>query len=150
MGLAMGQNDNMKLKIKRLSDDAIFPYKAYDNDLGYDLFSNKALVISPGQWVLISTGIAVKFPYGYGAIIKDRSSVAYKKGLFVHAGVIDGDYIGEIKILMYNGGPLLQHITKGEKIAQMVLTPVVQCDTLEVDILEETDRSDGGFGSTGE
>lgn len=139
----------MNLKIKRLSDNAILPKKAHDTDLGLDLFSIESATLDPGNWGLISTGIAVGFPEGYGAIIKDRSSIALKRGLHVHAGVIDGDYIGEIKILMYNSSDKIQHIERHEKIAQMVLTPIIICDILEVEDLEETIRSDGGFGSTG-
>ena len=140
----------MKMRVKLLSEHAVIPYKAYETDLGFDLRSISQVSLDPGAWTLVCTGVAIGFPKGYGGIIKDRSSVASNRGMFVHAGVIDNDYIGEIKILMYNGSSKLQHINRGEKIAQLVLTPVVQCDILEVDDLEDTERSDGGFGSTGE
>lgn len=138
------------MKAKRLSEYARLPEKAHFGDLGYDLYSNEGAAIFPHETKIVKTGIAIQFPEGYGGFIKDRSSVATKKGLFTVAGVIDNGYIGEIGIAMYNGTDSLIHVGPGEKIAQLVLIPTVDFDVEEVDEVVPTDkRADGGFGSTG-
>ena len=138
------------MKVKKLSEYAQLPQKAHAGDLGYDLFSNEGSAIFPGETKVIKTGIAIEFPAGYGGFIKDRSSVATKKGLFTVAGVIDNGYIGEICIALHNGTDSLIHVGPGEKIAQLVLIPTVNFDVIEVDELISADkRGIGGFGSTG-
>jgi dUTP pyrophosphatase len=138
------------MKVKRLSDMALPPQKAHAGDLGYDLFSAVGTAIFPNETKVVKTGIAIQFPAGYGGFIKDRSSVATKKGLFTVAGVIDNGYIGEICIALYNGTDSLIHVAPGEKIAQLVLIPTVNFEIEEVDELVSADqRGDGGFGSTG-
>lgn len=138
------------LKVKKLFFDAQLPRKAHAGDLGYDLFSLGVTTIYPGETVLVGTGICVQLPEGYGALIRDRSSVATKRNLFVVAGVIDNGYIGEIKIALYNAGEDVQRIGDGEKIAQLILIPTVD---FGVEIVSEITSSDGrnsnGFGSTG-
>lgn len=138
------------MKIKRLSENAKLPSKAHTGDLGYDLYANEGVAVFPSETKVVKTGIAIQFPVGYGAVIKDRSSVATKKGLFTVAGVIDNGYIGEIGIALYNGTDSLIHVTPGEKIAQLVLIPTVNFEVTEVDEVVSADqRGDGGFGSTG-
>jgi dUTP pyrophosphatase len=108
------------------------------------------MAIFPGEVKLVSTGISVQFPEGYGALIRDRSSVATKQYLFVVAGVIDNGYTGEIKIALYNGGGDVAKITEGTKIAQMILVPTVNFDIEEVTETTSVDgRGSNGFGSTG-
>ena len=100
---------------------------------------------------MISTGVAIQFPRGYGGLIKDRSSVATKQKLFTVAGVIDNGYVGEIKIAMNNASGETQSFEKGAKIAQLVLVPVTNFTVTEVDELTTRDgRGQSGFGSTGE
>lgn len=138
------------MKVKRLSQKAILPQKAHSGDLGYDLFTNEAAAVFPNETKVVKTGIAIQFPAAYGGFIKDRSSVATKKGLHTVAGVIDNGYIGEICVALHNGTDSLIHISPGEKIAQLVLIPTVNFEVTEVDELIPTDqRGDGGFGSTG-
>jgi dUTP pyrophosphatase len=138
------------MKVKKLSEYAQLPQKAHAGDLGYDLFSNEGTAVFPGETKVVKTGIAIEFPAGYGGFIKDRSSVATKKGLFTVAGVIDNGYIGEICIALHNGTDSLIHVGPGEKIAQLVLIPTVNFDVIEVDELISADkRGIGGFGSTG-
>ena len=142
------------LKVKKLHPNAIIPTKANDGDLGWDLYclypTAFTVYTHENAPVLIETGIACEFPEGYGAIIKDRSGMASKKQLTIHAGVIDNGYTGEIKILMYYHGDKFLNIEAGTKIAQMVLVPVVPC---VVEVVDEIVSSDGrghhGFGSTG-
>lgn len=138
------------MKVKRLSSSAQLPQKAHSGDLGYDLFCSTETVVWPGETRLVPTGIAVQFPDGYGAFLRDRSSVATKLHLFTVAGIIDNGYIGEIKIAFYNGGEDARRILAGEKIAQMVLIPTVNFSVEEVDeIISADERGDSGFGSTG-
>jgi dUTP pyrophosphatase len=118
--------------------------------LGYDLFANEGAAIFPNETKVVKTGIAIQFPAGYGGFIKDRSSVATKKGLFTVAGVIDNGYIGEICIALYNGTDSLIHVAPDEKIAQLVLIPTVNFEVTKVDDVVSADqRGEGGFGSTG-
>lgn len=136
------------MKIKRLTPTAIVPVRAHVTDLGYDLFADQDVVLYRNESVKISTGIAIGFPAGFGGFIKDRSSMA-SKGLFTTGGVIDNGYIGEISVMLTNGNGNKQYIVQGDKIAQLVLIPVTNVEIEEVDSLEETDRGENGFGSTG-
>ena len=139
-----------RIKAKILVDVAILPQKAHEGDLGYDLFSAEDVSIFPGETKLISTGVAIQFPIGYGGIIKDRSSIATKRKLFSVAGVIDNGYVGEIKVALHNSGYNLQKIEVGDKIAQLVLIPVTNFQVEEVkEVYSADERGDGGFGSTG-
>jgi dUTP pyrophosphatase len=138
------------MKVKKLVDTAILPTKAHTGDLGYDLYAQQPLAIFPGEVKLVSTGISIEFPEGYGALLRDRSSVATKQYLFVVAGVIDNGYTGEIKIALYNGGGDVAKIQEGTKIAQMILVPTVNFEVEEVTQTTSVDgRGDNGFGSTG-
>lgn len=138
------------MKVKRLSENAILPQKAHAGDLGYDLFTNEGVAVFPHETKIIKTGIAIQFPEGYGGFIKDRSSVATKRGLHTVAGVIDNGYIGEICVALHNGTESLVHIRPGEKIAQLVLLPTVNFEVTEVDeVISADQRGEGGFGSTG-
>ena len=138
------------MKVKKLSNEATLPTKAHAGDLGYDLYASKSITIPMGDTVLVQTGIAVQFPDGYGAIIRDRSSVSTKQRLFVVAGVIDNGYTGEIQVALFNGGPMDQQVYQGNKIAQMILIPTVNFAVEEVSELVSADaRGSNGFGSTG-
>jgi len=138
------------MKVKKLHTLATLPNKAHAGDLGYDLFAVEDTVIYAGETKLVPTGIAIQFPEGYGALIRDRSSVATKRGLFTVAGVIDNGYIGEIKIALHNSTESVDRVAAGEKIAQLVLIPTVNFTVEEVnEVLSSDNRGEGGFGSTG-
>lgn len=138
------------MKVKRLHDTAVLPQKAHSGDLGYDLFSNSQLTLLAGETKLVSTGIAIQFPEGYGGLLRDRSSVATKRGLFVVAGVIDNGYTGEVLVALHNSSEGFQTIYKGDKIAQLLLIPTVNFPVEEVEEISSSDgRNDNGFGSTG-
>ena len=138
------------MKVKKLFDNATLPTKAHAGDLGYDLYAQVQMVIYPGDVGLVPTGISVQFPEGYGALLRDRSSVATKQYLFVVAGVIDNGYTGEIKIALYNGGRDVAKIQEGTKIAQMILVPTANFEIEEVSETTSIDgRGSNGFGSTG-
>ena len=139
----------MELKVKRHTDTARIPEKAHQGDLGYDVFADEDIWIPWGEYKLVSTGISVfTNSYKYGFVIKDRSSVAML-GLFTHAGVIDSGYTGEIKVLFNNQSNTSIKIEKGDKIAQLVPTKVINFEVEEVNELFQTKRGDNGFGSTG-
>ena len=138
------------MKVKRLSENSVLPTKAHAGDLGYDLYASEEVVLMAGQTKLVPTGIAIQFPEGYGGLLRDRSSVATKRNLFVVAGVIDNGYIGEIMIALHNSTDGYERIMVGEKIAQLILIPTVNFTVEEVDELVSADeRGTGGFGSTG-
>jgi len=140
----------MSLQVKLLSANAKLPQKAHSGDLGYDLFASETEIIFPNETRLVHTGIAIQFPVGYGGFIKDRSSVATKKGLLTIAGVMDNGFIGEINIALYNYTSSVVKVFMGEKIAQLVLIPTVNFEVTEVDEVVSADqRGEGGFGSTG-
>ena len=139
----------MELKVKLLTETARLPEKAHQGDLGYDVFADEDKWIPYGEYRLISTGISVlNNTYKYGFLIKDRSSIAMK-GLFTHAGVIDAGYTGEIKVFFHNVSSTSIKIEKGDKIAQLVPTKVINFEVEEVEELFQTKRGDNGFGSTG-
>ncbi len=138
------------LEFMKLHANAVIPTKAHKDDLGYDLYALEETVIHPEVVTKIRTGIAIGFPTGCGGFIKDRSSIATKLELFTVAGVIDNGYTGEIIVAMFN--PDIESamiFSAGDKIAQLVLIPVVNVETRVVDTLTGTDRGAGGFGSTG-
>lgn len=138
-----------RMLVKKVRDYAKLPEKAHEGDLGYDLFAARAVDILPGETKLVPTGIAIQFPFGFGGIIKDRSSVA-KRGLFTAAGVIDNGYVGEIQVMFYNSGKEIMEVNIGDKIAQLLLTPVVTTQVAEVEeVVAQDQRGSGGFGSTG-
>jgi dUTP pyrophosphatase len=139
----------MSLGVKKLTYDAILPTRGSDGAVGYDLYSNCDGVIEGGNRGLISTGIAVSLPPGVYGRVAPRSGLAMKNGIQVGAGVIDPDYTGELKVLLFNHGSKDLEVKMGDRVAQLVLerceTPPVE----EIGLLQETIRGDGGFGSTG-
>jgi dUTP pyrophosphatase len=139
-----------EIKVKKIIETALLPEKAHSGDLGYDLFSAEDVSIFPGETKLVTTGVALQFPIGYGGIIKDRSSMATQRKLFTVAGVIDNGYVGELKVALHNSGYNLQKIESGDKIAQLIFIPVSNFQVHEVSEVYSSDaRGEGGFGSTG-
>ncbi|MBU2590568.1 MAG: dUTP diphosphatase [Nitrospinae bacterium] len=138
-----------ELKVLRLSEGGILPTRAYEGDLGYDLYASEDITIAKEGQGLVPTSISVEFPEGWGGFIKDRSSMAVK-GVHTYAGVIDHGYRGEIKIVMRNNSTDDFAIRRGDKIAQLVPIPVSDWNIVEVDNgeLASSDRHDKGFGSS--
>ncbi|MDZ7756183.1 MAG: dUTP diphosphatase [Rhodohalobacter sp.] len=108
-------------------------------------------MIEPGERTMIPTGLQMALPEGYEAQIRPRSGLAIKNGITMlnTPGTIDADYRGEVKVIAINHGEDDFEISHGDRIAQMVIAPVTQFPVVEVDELDETDRGEGGFGSTG-
>jgi dUTP pyrophosphatase len=143
-----------KLNVVKLDDYARLPKRGSNDAAGYDLYSlikDDAITIWPEQRKLIKTGIAMEIPTGYVGIIKPRSGLALRHGIDVLAGVIDSDYRGEIGVLLQNEddhAPV--SIENAERIAQIIFVKHESPEVVEISSFdEETDRGDGGFGSTG-
>ena len=139
----------MTIKIKRLVQDAKLPQYANENDAGMDFFSNEEHLLKPGERKAVSTGISMAIPAGFVGLIRDKSGIAFKHGLKTMAGVVDSGYRGEVKIVIKNLSDKDYLIEKGNKIAQMLIQPIVQKELLEVTDLDDTQRGEGGFGSSG-
>ena len=141
----------MVVKFKKLTDKAVKPTFGTEFSAGADLYSTEKVVIGVGETKLIKTGLAVEIPVGYVGLIYARSGLATKRGLAPanKVGVIDSDYRGEIMVGVINQKREAYTIEPGERIAQMVIMPVSMMPVEEVTQLSETDRGDGGFGSTG-
>lgn len=142
----------MELKIKKLNENAVIPSYASSCAAGADLYSCEGeLSFAPGETKLVHTGIAMEIPNGYVGLIYARSGIATKRGLAPanKVGVIDSDYRGEIMIALHNHSDKTASIQAGERIAQIVIAPYITADFVESQTLNETERGDGGFGSTG-
>ncbi len=133
--------------------DVALPEPATDMSAGVDLVAavTDPVVLEPGRRALIPTGIAIQLPGGFEAQVRPRSGLAVKHGVTIlnSPGTIDADYRGEISVILINHGEEPFTVTRGMRIAQMVVQPVIGAQWREVDTLDETDRGDGGFGSTG-
>ncbi|RMH79979.1 MAG: dUTP diphosphatase [Acidobacteria bacterium] len=143
----------MKVKIKKLPHACGLPFYATPHASGMDLLAavEEPVLIKPFKRALIPTGIALEIPPGYEAQIRPRSGLAFNYGITLlnTPGTIDADYRGEIKVILLNLGEEDFLVKRGDRIAQMVIAPVVRVDWVEVDELENTERGSGGFGSTG-
>ena len=144
----------MELRIKKLHPKAILPTSGSAGAAGADLYAlpeGDPITINPGETVMIHTGLSMAIPEGYVGLNFARSGLASKRGLAPanKVGVIDSDYRGEIMVALHNHSSVEGIIEDGERIAQMVIVPYLRADFTEADVLEDTDRGDGGFGSTG-
>ncbi len=134
--------------VSRITDSAIMPTRGSEFSAGLDLYADEELLIYPGHWRLIGTGIKIAIPSHLGGLIWPRSGMA-TRGITVDAGVIDADYRGEVKVLLVNHSRDSFLVTRGMRIAQLVIQPVFP-DIREVDELPiDTGRGENGFGSTG-
>jgi len=137
------------LRVKKLHPDAILPTRGSLLAAGLDLYCLEDVVLPARSTTLVRTGLAVAFSSDYYLRIAPRSGVSVRTGLIVNAGVIDSDYRGEIKIVFNNVFDQDVTFSKGDKVAQVILEQIAMVYVEEVSELEETDRGDGGFGSTG-
>ncbi|AGE54375.1 dUTP pyrophosphatase [Paramecium bursaria Chlorella virus NY2B] len=137
------------LLIKKLVVNAIVPTRATEGSAGYDISSIEDVVIPASGRVAVSTGLSIRVPNGTYGRIAPRSGLAYKYGIDVLAGVIDSDFVGEIKVILYNTSERDYIIKKGDRIAQLILEQIMTPDVAIVLELEDTMRGEGGFGSTG-
>lgn len=140
-----------KLIIKLVHEDAKLPYRANEGDAGLDLFSIEEKIIQPGEATLVGTGLQIELPKGTEAQIRPRSGLALKHSITVlnSPGTIDEGYRGEIKVILINHGNEPFKVEKDMRIAQMVIASVLKVELVKADVLSETDRAAGGFGSSG-
>ena len=142
-----------KIRVKKLSPNANIPTYGSAGAAGADLYAclDQDITIAPGETVFVPTGIALEVPTGCAGLIYARSSLGSKRGLAPanKVGVIDSDYRGEFMIALHNHGTQLRTVSQGDRIAQLVITPVYTPGFREVTALEDTQRGSGGFGSTG-
>ena len=141
------------IRVKKLKPDAVLPTYGSAGAAGADLYAclEENIVIQPGESAFVPTGLAMEIPAGCAGLIYARSGLACKRGLAPanKVGVIDSDYRGEFIVVLHNHGTVPQEITHGERIAQLVITPVFTPAFEETTVLSDTQRSAGGFGSTG-
>ena len=141
------------VQVKRLPHGSGLPLPAYATSgaAGMDVVSAEDVTIAPGARHAVATGLALAIPQGYEVQVRPRSGLALKHGITVPntPGTIDSDYRGEVKVILINHGTEPFAIQRGDRVAQLVLAPVVQAAWEEVTELDATDRGEGGFGSTG-
>ncbi len=155
--------DKVTVKFKKLTETAITPeYKSVEA-AGMDLFADEDVVVNSAHsailpqyfnlqpWALIKTGIAIELPVGYEAQVRPRSGLAFKHGITVlnTPGTIDSDYRGDVGVILINHSNIPFNVKKGDRIAQLVITPVSKAVMTEVLALDDSDRGAGGFGSSG-
>lgn len=142
-----------QIQVKRLRENAILPTYGSAEAAGADLYAclESDIEIAPGESAFVPTGLAMQIPKGYAGLIYARSGLACKRGLAPanKVGVVDSDYRGEFMVVLHNHGTSPQVIGHGERIAQLVITPVFTPGFQEVAELSDTVRGEGGFGSTG-
>ena len=143
----------MKIPVKKLRENAVLPTYGSPEAAGADLYAclEAPVDIEPGQTVFVPTGIAMELPRGYAGLAYARSGLACKQDLAPanKVGVIDSDYRGELIIALHNHGSLTRTVRCGDRIAQLVITPVFTPGFVETDTLSDTARGEAGFGSTG-
>ena len=143
----------MKVKIKKLNENAIIPTYGTEYSAGADLYAllDSAVEIAPHETTFIHTGISVEIPEGYCGLIFARSSMGAKRGLAPanKVGVIDADYRGEIMVALHNHSEKTATVEPGERVAQLAIVPFLKAEFEESDDLTDTTRGSGGFGSTG-
>lgn len=142
----------MQLPFLKLKEEAIGPSRAHEGDAGLDLYACESAHIGPGERWSIGTGIAVEIPAGHAGLVLPRSGLAREHGIaLVNApGLIDSGYRGEVRVLLLNTDPAeLFRVEPGDRIAQLVLTPIAGAEPVETTALTESARGESGFGSSG-
>ncbi len=145
----------VQILIKKLDHAVDLPLPQFMSEeaSGMDIFAavEKEITIKPGEFVLVPTGIIMAIPSGFEAQVRPRSGLAFKHGITIlnSPGTIDADYRGEIKVLIINFGPKEYQITRGERIAQLVIHSLPAVKLIQVEKLPSSSRGDGGFGHTG-
>lgn len=139
------------MKIKRLDERAVIPKRGSASAAGYDIYSIEDVLLPAGGTKLIKTGLSMEIPENFFGGVFARSGLAVKEGIRPAncVAVIDADYRGELMVPLHNDSKEERRITAGERIAQLVILPFLPVEFEEVDELSETDRGEGGFGSTG-
>ncbi len=142
---------SVQITFQRLDPGVPLPTRAHPGDAGLDLCANAPVSLESGERALVPTGLAVAIPEGHAGLVVPRSGLALRHGIGVvnGPGLIDAGYRGELKVILVNHGQETVSFERGERIAQLVVTPVLVGGVVEVDELPPTSRGEGGFGSTG-
>jgi dUTP pyrophosphatase len=138
----------MKIKIKKLKENAKLPKYAHPGDVGLDLYAMETITIKPGEHYRFWHGFALEFPEGYAAVVADKSSIS-KAGLAHMGGVFDAGYRGEYNTHLVNLSDKHYTIEEGDKVSQLIIYPVALVELEEVTELSDSSRGEGAFGSTG-
>lgn len=138
----------MKIKVKKLKDNAKLPTYAHPGDVGMDLYAMETITLAPQEHYRLWHGFAFEFGDGYAAIVKDKSSIS-KAGLHTMGGVFDAGYRGEYNTHLVNLSSEPYTIEEGDKVSQLIIYPVAIAELEETDTLSESERGDRKFGSTG-
>ena len=148
---ALPQSLGMEIPLLKLDPDLPSPVHAHPGDAGTDLLARRDVTLAAGEWQMVPTGVAVAIPSGYVGLVAPRSGLAARHGIGVvnAPGVIDAGYRGEINVILINFGTSQVQLRRGERIAQLVVLPVVDQQFVESDTLPPSSRGGGGFGSTG-
>lgn len=142
----------MELPIARLNENAVLPTRAHQGDAGLDLYACEPAHLGPGERWSVGTGIAVEIPDGHAGLVLPRSGLAKRNGIALvnSPGLIDSGYRGEIRVLLLNTDPAeVFRVAPGDRIAQLVITPIALAEPLEREVLADSVRGEGGFGSSG-
>jgi dUTP diphosphatase len=142
----------VQLPVAKLQENAVLPTRAHEGDAGLDLYACEAAHLGPGERWSIGTGVAVEIPEGHAGLVLPRSGIArdHGIGLVNSPGLIDAGYRGELRVLVINHDPAeIFRVAPGDRIAQLVITPIVLAEPAEVEALADSSRATGGFGSSG-
>jgi len=145
------KDHKMEIRFTRITPEAKVPTRGSSKAAGLDLYASESASIEPGHTSVVSTGLLVAIPDGHEGQVRPRSGLAAKFGVTVlnAPGTIDSDYRGELKVILINHGQQPFLVSPGDRIAQLLLAPVTKAVPVLVDVLDSTDRGEGGFGSTG-
>ena len=141
----------MQLPVAKLKDEALLPTRAHEGDAGLDLYACEAAHLGPGERATVGTGVALALPPNVAGLVTPRSGLAARHGIAVvnAPGLIDSGYRGELRVLMINNDPAeIFRVAPGDRIAQLVITPIVLAEPVEAE-LTDSSRATGGFGSSG-
>jgi dUTP pyrophosphatase len=142
----------VELPVAKLKEEAVLPTRAHEGDAGLDLYACEAAHIGPGERWSVGTGVGVEIPAGHAGLVLPRSGLARDHGIALvnSPGLIDSGYRGELRVLLLNTDPAETfRVAAGDRIAQLLLTPIATPEPLETDVLTESVRGRGGFGSSG-
>ncbi len=140
--------NSLKIKIKKLRENVIIPKYGHPGDAGLDLYSLEDVTLQPGKHVIINNGFSMEFPIGYAAIVTDKSSLS-KEGIHTMGGVFDAGYRGEYNVHLVNLSEEIYQIENGDKIAQLIIYQIGYAELIETEVLGDSSRGVGRFGSTG-
>ncbi len=142
----------MQLPVLKLKDEAIAPTRAHAGDAGLDLYACESAHLGPGERWGVGTGVAVEIPEGHAGLVLPRSGLAREHGITLvnSPGLIDAGYRGELRVLLMNTDPAeIFRVEPGDRIAQLVITPIALAEPVETSALGDSARGEGGFGSSG-